>query len=121
MRQPPVNTLAPESINAWKLTGAFYESVLWLITIAVAVVSYIFDWPYWIGIALFIISILSTILTIFMLPKLRFRKWRYELFEQEIYIQHGILIMSRTLVPMIRVQHVDTKQGPFLKNISLQV
>ncbi|MBP2079816.1 PH domain-containing protein [Oceanobacillus polygoni] len=119
MRQPPMNTIAPDAIKAWKLTGAFYESILWLITIAAWIIIYMFKWPYWIGILLVIISILSTFLTVLILPKLRFRKWRYELFEQEIYIQHGILIMSRTLIPMIRVQHVDTKQGPFLKKYQL--
>src|SRR5699024_360874 len=36
-----------------------------------------------------------------------------------IYIQHGILVVSRILVPMIRVQHVDTKQGPILRKFNL--
>src|SRR5699024_12755787 len=66
-----------------------------------------------------IIHLLDTYLLVFFVPKRVWRRWRYDLFEKAIYIQHGILIMSRTLVPMIRVQHVDTQQGPILKRFQL--
>lgn len=35
--------------------------------------------------------------------------------EQEIELQHGVFIIKRTLVPMIRVQHVDTVHTRFTK------
>ena len=119
MRQPPINRIATDAIKAWKITAALYVAVLWLLTIAGAVLSFIFDLSLWYIILAIIICLLSTYLFVFLIPKLRWRRWRYELFEQEIYIQHGILIMSRTLVPMIRVQHVDTQQGPILKKFQL--
>ncbi|MFD2760125.1 PH domain-containing protein [Lentibacillus juripiscarius] len=119
MRQPPVNRIADDAIKAWKITAAIAAGVLWFITIALFVFAYLLDFTYWIGAAGILISALCTYLFVFLLPKLRWRRWRYEVFEQEIYIQHGILIVSRTLVPMIRVQHVDTKQGPILKNYKL--
>ncbi|MFD1038372.1 PH domain-containing protein [Virgibacillus byunsanensis] len=119
MRQPPVNTIALDAIKAWKITAAIYVGVLWILTIAHIVVSIIFDWPLWYVFISILISVLCTYLFVFLFPKLRWKRWRYEVFEQEIYIQHGILIVSRTLVPMIRVQHVDTKQGPILKKFQL--
>lgn len=39
--------------------------------------------------------------------------------ESEIEIQSGLIIIKRTLVPMSRVQHVDTKQGPVLRRYDL--
>lgn|SRR5699024_3249529 len=119
MRQPPINRIAPDAIKAWKISAAIAEGVLWLITIALFVLAFIFEFSYWYGLVAIFISGVSTFFTVFLLPKLRWRRWRYEVFEQEIYIQHGILIVSRTLVPMIRVQHVDTKQGPILKKYKL--
>ena len=56
---------------------------------------------------------------ILLLPKLRWKRWRYEVREQEIELQHGVLIIKRTLIPMIRVQHVDTQQGPLLRKYQL--
>lgn len=119
MRQPPIHTIAPDSIKAWKITALLYLIVLWLATIAGVVLTIIFDWTLFYGITGIIVSGISTYLFIILIPKLRFRRWRYEIFDQEIYIQHGILIVTRTLIPMIRVQHVDTKQGPILRRFRL--
>ncbi|MFC2947788.1 PH domain-containing protein [Virgibacillus sediminis] len=119
MRQPPGNTIAQEAMKAWRITAAIYAVILWLATVAGVVVSYLYDFPWSIVIAAAALSAISTYLFVFLLPKFRWRRWRYEVFEQEIYIQYGILIVTRTLVPMMRVQHVDTKQGPILKRFRL--
>jgi uncharacterized protein len=47
---------------------------------------------------------------VWLLPELRWRRWRWEVREHEIDIRHGTLAVTRTLVPMLRVQHVDTKR-----------
>ena len=46
-------------------------------------------------------------------------RWRYEVRESEIELQHGIFIVKRTLIPMINVEHVDTAQGPILRKYNL--
>lgn len=119
MRKPPINTIARDAMKAWKITASIYVAILWLVVIAVAILTFIYEFSYWFVITAGVISAVCTYLFVFLLPKLRWRKWRYEIFDQEIYIQHGILIVARTLVPMIRVQHVDTKQGPILKKYDL--
>jgi membrane protein YdbS with pleckstrin-like domain len=44
-------------------------------------------------------------------PELRWRRWRYEVRDYEIDLRHGAITIVRTLVPMQRVQHVDTHRG----------
>lgn len=119
MRQPPKNNIAPDAIKAWKITAILYLIIFWLVIIAGFIVSYIFHFPLWYSFIAMVVGILFTYLFVFLIPKLRYRRWKYEIFDQEIYIQHGILIVTRTLIPMIRVQHVDTKQGPILKKFKL--
>jgi membrane protein YdbS with pleckstrin-like domain len=46
------------------------------------------------------------------LPLLRWRTWRYEVRDEEIDLLRGALIVRRTLIPMTRVQHVDTRRTP---------
>jgi len=46
-----------------------------------------------------------------IVPELRYRRWRWEVREHEIDLQRGVLIMRRTLIPMERVQHVETERG----------
>jgi membrane protein YdbS with pleckstrin-like domain len=44
------------------------------------------------------------------LPTLRWRSWRYEIREHEIDLRHGALRVRRTLIPMTRVQHVESER-----------
>jgi uncharacterized protein len=46
------------------------------------------------------------------LPILRWRRWRYEVRDEEIDLLRGALVVRRTLIPMTRVQHVDTQRTP---------
>ncbi|WP_138420636.1 PH domain-containing protein [Aquibacillus sediminis] len=119
MRQPPSERIAKDAIQAWKLVALLWLAVPILITVGLFLLAYFFDFSYWLGVIALILSVIEGLITVFLIPKLRWRRWRYQVFEQEIYIQHGILVVSRTLVPMIRVQHVDTKQGPVLKKYGL--
>ena len=45
-------------------------------------------------------------------PELRWSRWRYEVRDEEIDLRHGTVTITRTLIPMLRVQHVDTTRGP---------
>lgn len=44
------------------------------------------------------------------LPVLRWRTWRYEIREHEIDLLHGALRVRHTLIPMTRVQHVESER-----------
>jgi membrane protein YdbS with pleckstrin-like domain len=46
-----------------------------------------------------------------LLPELRWRRWRWEVREREIDLRRGVLRERRTLIPMMRVQHVETTRG----------
>jgi membrane protein YdbS with pleckstrin-like domain len=46
------------------------------------------------------------------LPLLRWRAWRYEVRDEEIDLLRGAFVVRRTLIPMTRVQHVDTQRTP---------
>jgi uncharacterized protein len=45
-------------------------------------------------------------------PLLRWRTWRYEVRDEEIDLLRGAVVVRRTLIPMTRVQHVDTQRTP---------
>ena len=52
------------------------------------------------------------VVAIGLVPELRWARWRYEVRDEEIDLRHGTVRITRTLVPMLRVQHVDTTRGP---------
>jgi uncharacterized protein len=59
------------------------------------------------------------VVAIGLVPELRWARWRYEVRDEEIDLRHGTVRITRTLVPMLRVQHVDTTQGPLDQALGL--
>ena len=54
-----------------------------------------------------------------IVPGLRWRRWRYEVRDDEIDLMHGTFVVRRTLIPIRRVQHVDTESGPLQDSFEL--
>jgi hypothetical protein len=46
------------------------------------------------------------------LPYLRYRRWRYEIRERDLFLSRGSLFFVLTLIPFDRIQYVETHQGP---------
>lgn len=46
------------------------------------------------------------------LPALRYRRWRFALRSDDLWIRHGVLWQSTSVIPYARLQFVDTTQGP---------
>jgi len=53
------------------------------------------------------------------LPGLIWRHWRYEIRDDEVDLQRGLVTITRTLTPMARIQHVDTRRGPLQRRFGL--
>lgn len=66
--------------------------------------------PDGIGAVIIVVAIAAALFGGIAVPLLRFRRWRYEVRDYEIDLLRGALVVTRTLVPMTRVQHVDTRQ-----------
>lgn len=119
MRARPVNQISEKGLKVWRLYGIMQTALLLLFAIGAGVLVYVFEGPWWIYAIAAIIVLLYAYLFIYLFPKVRWMRWRYEVRESEIELQHGIFIVKRTLIPMVRVQHVDTSQGPILRKYNL--
>ncbi len=64
-------------------------------------------------------AIVLAVLFVVVLPPLLWRRWRYEIRSMEVDLQRGLVRVTRTLVPMARVQHVDTRRGPLQRRLGL--
>lgn len=56
---------------------------------------------------IFVISFCS--LSGYMLS--RYDNWGFDLKEDYLFLKHGVLIKKRSMVPYVRVQHIDTQRG----------
>lgn len=121
MRGQPQLRLPRKAINVWRLQHAIDTLLLDLVPIGYYFAQrYIFlsfyDWlTWWLAGAVVVYGIVR----IGIWPLVQWRRFRYEIFDDEIDIQQGVLVVRRTLVPMVRVQHVDTEQGPILRRYKM--
>lgn len=116
MRKPPQHYISKDAVFVWRVSSLLSMSILWIALIVFTYFSRKFDLVSFqylliIWIALLILTFLISLL----IPYIRWKRWRYEVLDQEIDLQRGVWVVSRTLIPMVRVQHVDTIQGPLLR------
>lgn len=119
MRNQPKYQLPTKAKKVWRLYGWIQTIILALIAAILIFLMIKFEWSNWILPISIGVVLLSVICSIIIFPSIRWKIWRYEVREQEIEIQSGLFVVKRTLIPMVRVQHVDTEQGPILKKYNL--
>ncbi|MFC7072888.1 PH domain-containing protein [Halovenus rubra] len=50
---------------------------------------------------------------------LHYRRWVYQIRTDAIYLERGVVTHARTLVPYVRIQHVDTSRSPVERMLGL--
>ena len=119
MRREPENRISEKGLRVWRLYGIMQTIIILLLAIGAGILTYKFEWPWMIYVIASAVVLIYAYLFIVLFPKIRWLRWRYEVRESEIELQHGLFIVKRTLIPMVRVQHVDTSQGPILRKNNL--
>lgn len=105
--------------SIWRIYSLIQVSI---ITIVYTLMVYFLDDQL---VPLYIKMIVGLVIAIYFLvvtaivPKVRWDILSYEVRDHEIEIQTGLFIVKRTMIPIIRVQHVDVRQGPLIKKKGL--
>ncbi len=118
-RSEPSQRIDARALRAWRVTGVLESAVIFLVAAGVSVIIRQLGLSWWIAGAVLALAGLAGVVLIWLVPLVRWRHWRYEVTEQQLDLQRGIVTLTRTVVPMVRVQHVDTKQGPILRRYGL--
>ena len=50
---------------------------------------------------------------------LRYGVWRFDLRDDDLYIERGVFTRTKTVVPYVRVQHVDSRRSPLERTVGL--
>lgn len=119
IRREPEYQIPRKGLTVWRLYGLIYTIFLSIIAGVASFLTYKFDGPTYIYYIAIVFVAIPALTLIWLFPKIRWNHWRYEVREHEIEIQSGLFVVTRTLIPMVRVQHVDTSQGPILKKYDL--
>ena len=110
----PARRLAPAARWMWRAQGAMTSVLVlgaaFIVDTAADGTAATLTW---------IAALVVSAAAILVVPELRWRRWRWEVREHEVDIRRGTLTETRTLVPMQRVQHVDTRRDPLEQALGL--
>ncbi len=115
----PKKRISANALKVWRISETIKVIISWVISAGIIFLISFFHWPSWIIAVIVLLEAVCSYLFIFPEPYIKWKIWRYDVREEEIELQHGLFVKVRTLIPMVRVQHVDTVQGPIMKKYKL--
>ncbi|MET0133541.1 MAG: PH domain-containing protein [Kibdelosporangium sp.] len=113
--RPPANPVHPRAVVWWMLQGAIFWGVL---LIAAGVLFHLTDGPLW-NLMLLVVIAAGTVAGLVVEPRLQYRVHRWEVTDQAVYVQSGVLVREWRIAPLSRVQTVDSERGPLQQWLGL--
>lgn len=110
-----LRSLDPHAVTLWRLTTGG-RGVALLVMAGVAEI--LLDLPLRAGI-LVVPAAVAVLALVVVVPPLRYQAWRFALQEEHMYLRHGVLFRTSSIVPYARIQHVDTRHGPVDRRLGL--
>jgi membrane protein YdbS with pleckstrin-like domain len=103
----PTRRLAPNARWVWRLEQVAFWGVTLILALTVG--SQLEDDT--LRLLAWLLPLAGLVAGVALVPALRWRRWRWDVRPDAIDIQRGTLTIRRTLIPMLRVQHVETTRG----------
>lgn len=108
-------SLHPGVVTLWRIEGGLRALFL---TAAALTAEWVLNIPVPFGVAAALVAALSLGSAVFV-PPLRYRAWGFALRDSDLYLRHGVLFRTTSIVPHARIQHVDTRHGPIERWLGL--
>lgn len=120
----PEQRISKDAIKVWRIHTIITHVILFLILTTLLFLDYYFNWISWLHPILFVviaIAVIHAIYRIFIYPVYQQYTWRYEIDPAYIQIKSGVIVKTHIIIPMTKVQYVNTNQGPLLRKYKLAV
>ena len=105
--------------SIWRIYSFIQIAILSIVYIVLLYILKDSSVPLYVKIIAGLVLAIYFIIIVLVIPKVRWSILSYEVRDHEIEIQTGLFIVKRTIIPIIRVQHVDVMQGPLIKKKNL--
>ena len=118
----PAHQVSERAPAYWRTAEAI-GAVIWLVLAIGAAVAAIlipqgfWTWILWLVAVLFV---LAPVPGLTFVPAIRFRIHRWEVTDIAVHVRHGWLTVVDEIVPLSRVQTVDSTQGPLMRQFGLR-
>jgi uncharacterized protein len=105
-----VRQLHPPVITAWRI-GTAFRTLVWAALLAAGWMLMPPPYSLPLGVAAAVI-VAGGILSMILHAPARWRRWTFEVGAHDLRLRHGVFWRTESVVPHVRIQHVDTHHGP---------
>ncbi|MEE3850905.1 PH domain-containing protein [Gordonia sp. LSe1-13] len=113
----PAHQVDPRAVTMWRLTPLL--AGLPILAASVVVAALIPSPQRWIALGAAILTVMLTAFYVLVVPAWRYRFHRWEISDDAVYTQAGWFVRSRVIIPIARIQVVDTAAGPIEQLLNL--
>lgn len=115
MSDLPSHRLDPRMLRVWYVSDAIgIAAVAVLAVVAWLIVRHLGGDVFWVYLVAGVIEVICVV-DLLVSPRVEYATWRYDVTPTDVDLYHGVFTKKRVLVPLVRVQHVQTRQGPILR------
>jgi hypothetical protein len=100
-----MEVLSPRIRTVWIIVGVLISAVVGT-AVGLAPTEEYIEAP--VGVLIFV----GLLVILGLYQFLRYRNWGFEVQEDAVYIEHGVLVRVKKVVPFVRIQHIDSRRGP---------
>lgn len=118
----PQQHISQHAVKVWRISNLISNGIILIVLAGILFLQKYFDWYDWIGPVLYSIIALVFLYGVYEVvikPIYLQKTWRYEIDEQHVQIKHGLFSRHHLIVPMTKVEYVNTNQGPLLRRYGL--
>ena len=111
--------ISPYSRKMWAIDGLTITGIFLIIAVALNIfLEFNALWKYILTCSIYGLALIILINSLVM-PKYKYEKFRYDMDDDKIILKYGVFTEKNVIIPMSRVQYVDTEQGIILKKYKL--
>lgn len=113
--------ISPRAIKLWRIRALINSGIWLVISLALGIGAIFIDFiPWWSLLIPLAVVFYILLVSVWIMPKLRYKYFTYEVLKDEIRIHSGIWFKHEDAVPLFRVQNIDTTVGPIMKKMDLK-
>ncbi|WP_258049822.1 PH domain-containing protein [Clostridium weizhouense] len=120
-----MNKLHKNAVKSWVIARSIGSVIFLVISLLITYImkhefqiQWIIQGEKYILISILLIEILL-IIDALVYPLLEYNQWVYELTDDKIDFTEGIFIKKRTIVPIVRIEHIKVNIGPINSKLGL--
>ncbi|WP_238154330.1 PH domain-containing protein [Ornithinimicrobium sufpigmenti] len=114
----PAHQVSPRAVKYWVTNGLIGGIITWAVLFTLHMWVLPDSWNVWAG-PIIILILTANLSDVTLEPIIRYRRTRWEVTGERVFVQTGWLSRDQRIAPLSRVQTVDTHRGAIMRLFGL--